>query len=183
MHRILKVAVSAVGIAIVIYVVSVAAFVWQLRVVTDVSRYDDLIRRWEPSLVEHFPSRIPINATKQSLSFFPGLWQGGAHFQLRTELPPADVADEEARLSKIATHVCQRGECTYPDSSDDVMRNVPLPPFHTGDKNPSAGFPADYVLYYLIAQPGESAPWNHGQTTGVAVSRQSSELVYWAENW
>ena len=183
MRRILKVAASTVGIALAIYAVIVAAFAWQLRTITDVSRYDDLIRRWDPSLVDHFPKRIPVNAMKQSLSFFPGFLQGGAHLQLRIELPAADVAREEVRMSQLSTHVYQRGERTYPDPYDNATRDVPLPPFHTGDKKSSAGFPADYILYFLFAQPGESAPWNHGQTTGVAVSRQTSELVYWAESW
>ena len=183
MRRILKVAASAAGIAIAIYAVLAGVFAWQLRTITDVSRYDDLRRHWDPSFVDHFPRRIPVNATKQSLSFFPGFLQGGAHLQLRVELLPADVAREEVRVSQLAIYVHQSGERTYPDSYDDAMRNVPLPPFHTGDKKPSAGFPADYILYFLTAHPGESAPWNHGQTAGVAVSRQFSELVYWAESW
>lgn len=183
MRRILKAAAGAAGIAIVIYVVIVAAFAWQLRTITDVSRYDDLLRKWDPSLVAHFPRRIPINAAKQSLSFFPGFLQGGAHLQLRVELPPADVAREERRVSRLAIHVHQGGKRAAPDSYDDAKQDIPLPPFHTGDGKPGAGFSADYTLYFLLAHPGESAPWNHGRTTGVAVSRRSSELVYWAESW
>jgi len=180
MRRILKLAAGALGIVVAIYAIALATLAWQLRTITDVAKYEELLGRCDARLTGHFPAHIPVEATKRSLSFFPGFLQGGAYLQLRVELPAAEVAREEARMSELAIHVHPSGERSAPPG---LLGEIPLPPFYTGDAEPSASFPDEYALYFLLAQPGDSVPWNHGQTAGIAISQRRSELVYWAESW
>ncbi len=172
-----KLVVKAAAAFVVLWAVLAALFAWQLRTVRDVTRYPELRNDWNPELVGHFPEAIPAGAVGTSLSMFPGFLQGGAHLQLRVELPGPEVEREEVRVAQAAVHVHRPGE------TEERGASIPLPPFYTGADDPGAGFPDDFVLYFVVAHPGESSPWNHGRTAGIAVSRQRSELVYWAESW
>ncbi len=153
-------------------------------VTTDVSRYEEILGDWKygrPS--KHFPQAIPANATEVRLSFFPGFLQGGAHFQIRMCLPSADVAMIDARMREATTHQYQGGSM-FDHYNEDQENNLPTTAFFTADDlSQTIGFPEHYTLYVLSAKEDTGGGWNHGSTSGVAVSTQNSEVIYWAEDW
>lgn len=153
------------------------------RETTSVRRYDEILAGWQPTgLVGHFPPTIPAGARHVRLSFFPGFLQGGAYFQVRMQLAPAEIRTIEAQMKQAADEWDQR--CAELGDDDcDREELLLMTPFHTAD--PRSGqtvFPSDYVLYLLHAED-HGGNWNHGQTAGVAISAQRNEVVYWAEAW
>lgn len=153
-------------------------------VTTDVSQYGAILGQWQPRhLIAHFPPTLPQNASNLRLSHFPGFLQGGAHFQVRMQLPPAEIAAIEAQISQAATHQYQGGSF-YAHYNEDQQNNVPTAGFHTADAASGAhAFPQHYTLYVLHAQDSAAGSWNHGETSGVGISTQSNEVIYWAESW
>lgn len=153
-------------------------------VTTDVNQYDAIFSQWQPRrLVDHFPPTIPQTAANVRLSYIPGYLQGGAHFQVRMELPPAAVAAIKAQAGQATTHQYQGGSF-YEHYNDDQQNNVPTAHFHTADDlSGTHAFPQHYTLYVLHAQDGAAGRWNHGETSGVGISVQTNEVIYWAESW
>lgn len=179
--RVLGAALAAGGLAIV---GTCALMVWQVRTITSVSAYPELLERWDARSAAHFPARVPEHATLARVSYFPGFMQGGAHLQLRVRLPTADVFAEQQRFAESAVRVYAGGRRPFDFVDEDPESGVPLPALRAAEEF-SETFPSDFTIYVLAAQPGTTAgfPWNHGRTSGVAVSAQRSELVYWAERW
>jgi hypothetical protein len=62
---------------------------------------------------------------------------------------------------------------------------VTFPP----DENETPGthtlLPKDFEILLLSSEPYKSNPtdWNHGKAAGISISRQRSEIIYWAEDW
>jgi len=183
MPRILKKLLHIIGGMTVIYIVGTGILVWQLRTITDVSQYGSLLARWEPTSVNHFPVSVPDQATNVRVSYFPGFLQGGAHLQLRVKFPPDRIAAEQSRLSDSAIAKIVEGEVFPLVANIDYIQSMPSPPFYTVDQDASLIFPDDYTIYVLSARHGNSYPWNHGLTKGIAISRTRRELVYWVESW
>src|SRR5690349_19478506 len=73
------------------------------RTETRIEKYSALITEWtQTGLVAHFPNPLPATASNIRLSAFPGFLQGGAWFQIRLTLPPAEVSKVYDDASKIA---------------------------------------------------------------------------------
>jgi len=170
------------GIA-AIYLVCVGILVWQLRTITDVSQYGSLLARWQQASVNHFPASVPDQATNVRLSYFPGFLQGGAHLQLRAELPRDQFEAEHSRLSNSAIAKFVAGEVFPLVPNVDWVQSMPPPPFYSADQDTGLAFPDDYTVFVLSANHGDSAPWNHGRAKGIAISPTRMELVYWVERW
>lgn len=57
--------------------------------------------------------------------------------------------------------------------------------FRTSDSDVKA-FPTDYQIFIFDAKPhnvSSDFDWNHGTNCGVAISKERSEVIYWAESW
>ena len=150
---------------------------------TDVAAYGTTLKEWFSSgLVAHFPANVPPQAQKVRFAAYPGFLQGGAYIQLRMQLPAGEIEAIEDRLKKATTHVYAGGGF-FDHYNEDQKNNWPTTTFRTAD-NPKTmfDFPTHYTLYVLSAKnPGGS--WNHGETSGVAVSTTANEVVYWADSW
>ena len=64
---------------------------------------------------------------------------------------------------------------------------MPTTCFMTGDGEQNS-FPEDYeIMIFDRLLPESERPeghyWNHGQSHGVAISNERSEIVYWAKVW
>jgi hypothetical protein len=151
--------------------------------ITDLRQYPTVLATWQGSgLVGHFPAQIPAEATNVRFSAFPGFLQGGAHIQLRMQLPADAIQPIEAELEQATPHAYAGGGF-FDHYNRDKDNNLPTTAFHTADSPGSKyAFPEHYTLYVLQAS-GRSGSWNHGETSGTAVSTTASEVIYWAESW
>jgi hypothetical protein len=182
MPRILKKLLLIISGIAAVYIVFAGILAWQLRTITDVSQYDNLLARWEPTSVNHFPAAVPTQAAKVRLSYFPGFLQGGAHLQLRAEFPLDRIAAEGSQLLNSAIAKIVGGELFPFVPNIDHIQDMPSPPFYTADQGAGIIFPDDYTIFVLSARDGDTA-WNHGHTKGVSISHTRAELVYWVESW
>ena len=183
MPKILKTLLRIMGGIAAIYLVCVGILVWQLRTITDVSQYGSLLTRWEQVSVNHFPASVPDQATNVRVSYFPGFLQGGAHLQLRAEFPLNQLEAEHSRLSHSAIAKFVAGEVFPLVPNVNYIKGMPPPAFYAADKDTSLIYPDDYIVFILSAEHGDSVPWNHGRTKGIAISPTRMELVYWVERW
>jgi len=159
------------------------------EITTDISSYEKIRTEWSNSgLADHFPSAIPKSATNTRLSYVPGFLQGGAHFQLRITLPPKDVEEIERKYAPLARHKYHGGDRMVHANEPN---GVPTTFFYTNadsiskDSMPHDTFPEYFSIYVLKANPAGTTgiSWNHGSTAGIAISRQTNEVVYWCESW
>jgi hypothetical protein len=154
--------------------------------VTVVRRYDEILsQRWngERNLVQHFPQPIPSDARDVRFAFRPHFLQGGAYVQLRYSTTPDIIAELYERFSSIKTKSFIGGERHIHRNAKDGM---PTTDFYTsGSKDHK--FPDDYeiMIFDKVLKEKDRGPefWNHGETHGVAISKERNEIVYWAESW
>ncbi len=153
-------------------------------VTTDVGDYANRFKEWSRSgLVIHFPSKIPPQAQKVRLAAYPGFLQAGAYIQLRMQLPSSEIKAIEDDLKKKTSHIYAGGGF-FDHYNEDQKNNWPTTTFHTSDDpKHTTGFPSHYTLYALTAKDHSGGAWNHGETTGAAVSSEDNEGIYWAESW
>ena len=141
-------------------------------------------------LAAHFPESRPSRTTEPIMYYHPGGWQSGPFFQLRVRLSPEGIETLRKQLEKDAVHVFKGGGSQfrhYADEDDEFPsqeNEVPTTSFRvrrpTGDPE-IYGFPKHFSMFVLIANDGGA--WNHGETAGVALSAQTNEAVYWADDW
>jgi hypothetical protein len=144
---------------------------------TDISAYADKLKEWSGSgLVSQFPTKVPQEVQNVKFAAYPGYLQGGAYIQLRMQLPASEIAAIQAQFEKATTHIYVGGGM--------FAHALPTTTFWTSD-DPKAifDFPTNYKLYVLSAKDQSVAHWNHGETSGVAVSAATDEVVYWADSW
>lgn len=177
--------VRLVAIAGLVYLAMVGWLMFQLRTITDIDSYADIVETWDKEFVAHFPDPIAIDVEKARFSYFPGFLQGGAHIQLWLAPQPEQLIDVERKFSEQAILVTNTIEHSKNQNQSIDKEPAPLPPFHVAPDGDINEFPDNFTLYYLVARPGTTQGflWNHGRTTGVAVSRKPPEIVYWAESW
>jgi hypothetical protein len=159
-------------------------------VITDVARYSEIRDDdWHNGpLVQHFPDKIPADATDVHVLYSLPFMQKGAYFQLRFKLPPQQIADLLAEYNARATWKYEG--CAYSDQGCYIIgeNDPPLPYFYLDDGPEGVVRPLNYTTFVLGAQlRGGSEPpdfpWNHGHTYGIAVNSSTSEVLYWAEAW
>lgn len=151
---------------------------------TDVAAYVSTLKQWSGTrLVSHFPANIPPHAQKVRFAAFPGFLQGGMYIQLRMQLSAGEIAAIEEQLKEATPHVYAGGGIDD-HFNEDPNNNLPTTMFRTAD-NPKAPFefPEHYKLHVLSAKDRSGGSWNHGETSGVAVSSTTNEVVYWADYW
>lgn len=150
-------------------------------------RYGQIVGpRSEDSLLKHFPKAIPSEATRMRFYFHPGYLQAGTVYQLRLQLPPSAIEELEKRFSQAKTSSLWGGEGKL-----SAVDGRPVSAFYTNDEWESEEgqlFPPDYEIMILDpllpeSQRSGGAQWNHGESHGVAISKQRNEIVYWAQEW
>jgi hypothetical protein len=145
---------------------------------TNPAHYGSALKEWNRSgLVALFPPSIPADAKGIHFSVFPGYLQGRPWIQLRMQLPPDQVATIEAIASAATDHIYAPDfRFTLPGKKDDW----PIPGYQTGDRPDEFQFPPTFKLYVIKAVDHGLGSWDPYESYGVAVSRQTNEVVYWA---
>jgi hypothetical protein len=141
---------------------------------TSVAAYASTLKQWSSTgLVSHFPPSIPPNARNVHFAALPKFLQGGAYIQLRMQLPASEIAAIRNQLKNATSQVYKGGEKTSFPTTDFRTSDDPKTTFE---------FPNHFDLYVLSAKD-RSGDWNHGQTSGAAISTTTNEVVYWADYW
>jgi hypothetical protein len=191
MKKILKFIGFLVAIVIVFYIFDATLMLWQLTPITTTSKYNNVMTlRWhDQDLIQHFPEQILPNAGNPRFYYRAGFLQGGSSIELRVQMP-ANFVEEvlttyrpQAKSIFNGAEKLERGA----DNSDMLPKwsFVTFPP----DENETLGthtlLPKDFEILLLSSEPYTSNPtdWNHGKATGISISRQRGEIIYWAEDW
>ena len=146
-------------------------------------KYSSLLTEWRSrGLVKHFPDPLPSSATNIKLSSFPGVMQAGAWLQVRFNLPPDEVGRIFDEASRVAKDYYDGGDIY--ESVNSEKHGLAGTSFHTYDPDDgkSSIFPEDYRVF-VFAASDDGGSWNHGQSSGVVVSKQRNEVIYFAEDW
>ena len=164
---------------------------WQLTPVTNISKYEKVkSNRWlRPDLIQHFPKAIPSNAQDTQFYFRAGFLQGGATIELRLQMPESFVEDVYTTYRPKAKLVFNGAEELDRRAEDPNM----LPKFHFYTSPQLKGettkviplLPSDFEIFLLSSKPYRKDPvsWNHGDCSGISISRKRNEIIYWAEDW
>jgi hypothetical protein len=146
---------------------------------TDPAHYAAVLTEWKQTgLVKPFPASIPPDATGIHFSSSPGSLQGRPWIQLRMKLAPDRIAAIEADAQSTTTHVYTPDHrFSLPPKDGDW----PIPNCEIGDDPQQFQFPASFKIYVINAVDRGSGSWDPYESYGVAVSRETNEVVYWAD--
>ena len=127
--------------------------------------------------------RSPRENSDPVFSYFPGFLQGGAHIQLRVSLATDDIVTLASELKTKTEHAYKGGDL-FTHYNKDKDKNLPTAMYRTQRDDVLAyEFPKHFTVYVLGADNSTSPSWNHGSTFGIALSEETNEAIYWAENW
>lgn len=191
MRKILKFVGFLSAMVIFFFIFDAAVMLWQLTPITTPSKYQNVIAlRWhDQRLIEHFPEKIPPNAGNPRFYYQAGFLQGGSSIELRVQMPDNFVEKVYAiyRPQAKATFngaVKLEGGANNPDRLlKESFVTFPQDEYDTPGALPL--LPQDFEILLLSSEPYMSNPtdWNHGQASGISISRHRREIIYWAEDW
>jgi hypothetical protein len=129
--------------------------------VTDMRKYEELTQGFK-----HFPKKIPEDATDISFYYQPSLMMGAGHVQLRLKRPPAEIRKlhQEFSSKKIRSGLGS-------GQTEEVTRPTGL--------EVGAIYPSDYEIITLDESYGTGTSAN----SGVAISFERNEIIYWSDVW
>ncbi|MCX7013970.1 MAG: hypothetical protein NTW86_15695 [Candidatus Sumerlaeota bacterium] len=152
---------------------------------TRIRRYDEIMRANPDSeILSHFSRFVPPDAQHAKMSAQPGFLQGGSHLQLRYDTTPERIDALYRQFAERTTKSFYGGDAVDHMNQDDGMFTIF---FYTADGSDHT-FPPDYEVMVFDRLPTaqqrqKGIDWNHGQSHGVAISKQRNEIVYWQEQW
>ncbi len=165
--------------------ISMSAETWRSATteITNVRKYDEILKLWDKDLVSHFPRPIPPDISNVSFSSLPKFLQGGAHVQLRYSASAQQISELYDGFTTKKTKSFFGG-----DKNDHVnMHEGAATTFFYTSGSSARNFPDDYeilVFDKVIKEENKPTPhWNHGISHGVAISKKRNTIVYWAEAW
>ncbi len=137
----------------------------------------------ESELDDHFPDQIPKDAKNVRFSFLPGFLMGGSHLYLQYETSPEALAQIRVLAEKQRNPVCNlAGLIAEVPEMNQFHR-----PFDLAAKPNVDRLGKDFDVYFFDKDFPEMKleewVWNHGQSHGIAISAQRSEVLFWAEDW
>lgn len=191
MKKILKFFGFLVLVVIFFSIFDATLMLWQLTPITNASKYKNVMsfRRHDQHLVEHFPEQIPAVAGLTRFYYRAGFLQGGSSIELRILMPEKEVEEAYATYLPKAKAIFNGDDKLDRSTSNPDMlpkwRFFTFPP----DGNDVSGtpplLPKDFEILLLSSQPYKSNPtnWNHGRSSGISISRDRREIIYWAEDW
>lgn len=149
---------------------------------TQIGEYPGTLAQWKGThLVSHFPATFSTNSQSVRFAAFPGFLQGGSYIQLALKLPAVEIQAIEQQLKQSAKHTYVGGGF-FDHYNRDQRNNVPTTTFRTSGSPGVSEFPPHFTVYVHSALDGGGA-WNHGKTSGTAISTKTNEVVYWADSW
>lgn len=170
--RISKVVASIVAVALILYALFASVNV-HLTPSSNSDDYETTIAQYRGVYTSHFPKTIP--PTAKSVSFFhePSVMQGAARLQLRVVLTPKEISKIRNDLEgKFISRTF--GNRASDDSENMMPRRVSSDKF--ADKRV-----ANYEIFTISKTPDDE--WNHLKFSGIAISDEFSEVLYWYEDW
>ena len=191
MKTILKFFAFLIVILFFFYIFDAALKLWQLTPITNASKYQNVMTlRWhDQNLVKHFPEKIPSDAGHAQFYYRAGFLQGGSSIELRLQLPERDVEEAYAAYVPKAKAIFNESDkLDRGTTNPDMLPKWRFFTFPLGE-NQTPGthtlLPNDFEILLLLSQPYKSNPtnWNHGRSSGVSISRDRREIIYWAEDW
>ncbi|BAZ14533.1 hypothetical protein NIES4071_63770 [Calothrix sp. NIES-4071] len=154
------------------------------QIVKDTGRYQEVRSKlWlNQAQIKHFPTQIPVDATGVRFVYSPGYMQGGNVLQLRMKQPQSKIATLATQYRQAAKYKFRGGNT---NEHINKPNGVPTTFFHTSDDTTDNTFPFEYEILVLGADDKgrKDFQWNHGDSYGVAINPQASEIIYWAEAW
>jgi len=190
LKQIFKVVVKAVAVVVILIVALNLYTLWSIRPITSISAYEKVLnKRWHTRLVKHFPKTIPPKAEKQIFFYRPGYIQGGSTIELRMRMP-SEFIEREIIEGRKKAKLILRGDQESVGNDDPVSmicksQFMTFPKEEFQSENQLALLPGDFEILLLSSRPYETDPisWNHGDCSGISVSRKRNEVIYWAEDW
>jgi len=154
------------------------------NVIISTSNYQDIRHQnWSNKvLINHFPAIIPSEAKDARVIFYPGSPEYGQIFQLRMKLPEEQIKKSLDKYRDIAKYKFQGGDTNDHSNQEN---GVPTTFLYTANLE-AESFPSAYEILVLNANnrgTSDDFSWNHGNSYGVAINSNTSEIVYWAEEW
>lgn len=143
--------------------------------VTDIRKYERLMPNQKTDVDQHFPRKIPKDATNISFYYLPKFLMGDGHIQLRLKRPSEEIKKlyQEFSSKKIKSFT----------GSDADKRDELYLAFHTSGSKDINKFPSDYEIMLLGEYSDQGKHGGHGDQYGVAISLEKSEIVYWLDMW
>lgn len=156
--------------------------------VTDASRYVSVLHelsypgadgpaKWVAST---FPPAIPPDATNVRFCY-EQIMRGGSHLQLSMCLPSSRVTEMLAPNRKRAKRTL-----IGHGFGDMAGYTTTLPRLMRTDAAiaTSVRLPNDFEIFVLDAQQKSySSEWTAGSCVGIAINRDSNEVIYWFDDW
>ena len=191
MKKVAQIFSLLIATVILFILFDISLMMWQLTPVSAVSKYENVksLRWHRKDLVEHFPEKILSRARDPQFYYRAGFLQGGASIELRLYMPAEFVEDIYATYIARAKSIFNGAEklpsgthnpnilpkwhfFTFPTDQDEMPGVPPL-------------LPQDFEILLLSSHPYKSNPtdWNHGESSGISISKKRSEIIYWAEDW
>ncbi len=172
--RISKVTASILAVALILYALFSSINVF--RYITPSSNIDDYettIVQYRGVYTSHFPKTIPPTAKNVSFFHEPSVMQGAARLQLRVVLTSKEISKIRNDLEgKFISRTF--GNRASDDSENMMPRRVSSDKF--ADKRV-----ANYEIFTISKTPDDE--WNHPKFSGIAISDEFSEVLYWYEDW
>jgi hypothetical protein len=165
----------------------------QLSEHTQLYKYKVIKNHWwrdDTGLVEHFPPKLPDDASDIHLYYCSPELMAPGYFQLRV-----DYSDKQKIQTLYDTfykeRLClyQKGKGFYDQKDPEAYFDVPdncINYFLSDDKMyHSVEYPPGLTIIFLkVFEAGKYGNrWNHGDLAGVAINQNTGTLVYFAKIW
>lgn len=178
--------------AVILFILfDIALMMWQLTPISAVSKYENVKNlRWHrKDLVEHFPETIPSRARAPRFYYRAGFLQGGSSIELRLQMP-AEFVEEVYSTYTLQAKSIFNGAEKLPSGANNPnilpkWRFFTFPPDQNETTSVPPLLPQDFEILLLSSHPYKSNPtdWNHGESSGISISKKRREIIYWAEDW
>lgn len=146
--------------------------------VKDIGSYERVIKlsKIPANLIDVFPDTIPDEAKATQFYYHPfAIGQGGQEIALEFEADSDTINDYTDEISKRAEWIGKVG--TRKADQYGVFAGT----FYIFDYA-NSGLPNDYDIYVIYSRD-DSADWNHGEQSLIAISKKKQDIIYYASVW
>jgi hypothetical protein len=147
--------------------------------ITDVNRYSEVMESITPkTVIEHFPERIPPEASDVRFAYQPRIMQGAMFLELLITLPEKHFNELQDKYGDLEQ---------YHYSEEIGLTDIPEPILYLiSDKSDeNTGFDQKFSIYLISAESAGKEPyiWNHGTMYGVGINNTTFQVIYWLQYW
>ena len=139
----------------------------------DSDNYESILAQYRNEYTAHFPKAIPAHAKNFKIFHEPGFMQGATRFQLRLVVTSQEIAKIRNDLDgKFVSRTL--GDRKFSDSENMMPRRI------SSDKSKNR-VSANFEIFTIASTPDDE--WNHPKLSGIAISDELNEVLYWYEDW